>query len=173
MSRKDLLAAGQRSAKFAGGFGEGEGTGLVMSDEDRAALDAQTAQIVVEKKDQPRQKFYPLDNVLLVRRVEAAKESEVLITDPMEKDKPAEGFILERGPNVSDALILGTHVVFGKYSGTEFKLNGETLLLMKTEEVLGTLGLEQPPYEYDNGQTWLYNGSTGNWDIPVAHGGTL
>jgi chaperonin GroES len=141
MPRKDLLAAGQRSAKFAGGVGEGTGPS-VMSEEDRALADAATQNLVIEKKAEPRKKFYPLENVMLVRRMEAATVSDVLITDTIEKEKPAEGFIVERGPNVPISLTVGTHVVFGKYSGTEFKLNGEIFLLMKTDELLGTIGDE-------------------------------
>jgi chaperonin GroES len=150
--RKDTLAAGARSAKFAGGVGEGAGPSI-MSEEDRALADAATQNIVIEKKAEPRKKFYPLENVMLVRRMEAATVSDILITETIEKEKPAEGFIVERGPNVPISLTVGTHVVFGKYSGTEFKLNGEIFLLMKTDELLGTIGdeptNEQPEVEIE------------------------
>jgi chaperonin GroES len=139
--RKDTLAAGGRKATFAGGFGEGMGPS-VMSETDRAALNAQTAQITVEKKYQPRQKFYPVEGVLLVRRMEATKASEILVTDTMEQERPAEGFVVEaRNPaNLGVSHFdIGTHIVFGKYSGTEFKLNGEVFLLMNVNEILGTI----------------------------------
>lgn len=134
--RKDRLAAGARSATFAGGFGKGEGKGLVMSEKDRKAADADLKKIVIEKKTEPRKKFIPTEEVMLVRRAEVV-QSGLLIADLSEKEKPAEGTVIERGPSVK--FNIGDHVVFGKYAGTEFKLNGEVLLLMNISDILGTL----------------------------------
>jgi chaperonin GroES len=135
--RKDTLAAGARSARFAGGVGENDLSRNIMSDKDRMKLEAATAKVEVARKSAPRQKFYPTEGILLVRRAEAAPESNVLITDPMEKEKPSEGIIIAFHPK--STYDSGECVVFGKYSGTEFKLNGEILLLLREEEVLGTL----------------------------------
>jgi chaperonin GroES len=140
--RKDTLAAGAKSAKFAGGVGEGAGPS-VMSDEDRAALEAETAKIVVEKKQQPKKIFRPLGTTLLVRRADPEKMSDILLTETLEKEKPAEGTVLEVGPKVVDVK-RGDSIVFGKYAGTEFKLNGEVLLIMEESEVKGTLDEETP-----------------------------
>ena len=146
MSRKDLLAAGQRSAKFAGGFGEGEATGLVMSAEDAAAVDAEIAEIAFEKQAAPRKKFIPTEAIMLVRRTEAV--TSFLTEGIVEKEKPAEGVVLERGNNVPFAI--GDHLVFGKYSGTEFKLNGEILILLRVDEVQGIL-VDETQHQYEVG----------------------
>jgi chaperonin GroES len=144
--RKDLLAAGQRSAKFAGGVGENDVFRNVMSAEDAAAADAEIAEIAFEKQAAPRKKFIPTDEVMLVRRTEAV--TSFLTEGIVEKEKPAEGIVLERGNNVPFAI--GDHLVFGKYSGTEFKLNGEILILLKVDEVQGTL-VDETQHQYEVG----------------------
>jgi chaperonin GroES len=133
--RKDLLAAGQRSAKFAGGVGENDIFRNAMSVEDAAAADAEMAEITFEKQVAPKKKFIPTEEIMLVRRIELA--TSFLTEGIVEKEKPAEGIVLERGKNVPFSI--GDHLVFGKYSGTEFKLNGEILILLKVDEVQGTL----------------------------------
>src|SRR5260370_1395012 len=135
--RKDILAAGFRSAKFAGGVGDGAGPS-VMSDEDRAKLEAETAAVVVEKVKKAKKIFRPRGTTLLVQRVSEEELSNVLITDTMEKEKPAEGTVLAIGKKVVDATIRH-RVGFGKYAGTEFKLNGETLLIMNEDDIKGTI----------------------------------
>lgn len=142
--RKDTLAAGARSAKFAGGVGENDIFRNVSKEEKTDTV------VAVEEKIVVRKKFIPLEGVILVRRQEIEKSS-VLITDTMEQEKPAEGTIVERGPKVP--LEVGTQVVFGKYAGAEFRLNGETLLLMKVEDILGSVEDEKPSY-LDQPETW-------------------
>jgi len=133
MSRKDMLAAGARKATFAGGSGDSDIFRNVAKDESEPES-IQIEQPVV--KAVPRKKFLPANDTLLVRR-SVVEKSSVLITDTMEQEAPAEGFVLEAGPNTDYPV--GSHVVFGKYSGTEFKLNGEVLLLMPNGDITGTL----------------------------------
>jgi chaperonin GroES len=159
--RRDVLAAGARSAKFAGGVGENDITRNIMSDEDRAALDAQTAEVVIEKAEKPKKVFRPLAATLLVRRVTAEELSSLVITETMEQEKPSEGTIIAVGPK--SYLSEGDHVVFGKYAGTEFKLNGEVLLIMDQEDIKGTIEVEVPtvvrPSRFDDvsNPTWDEN----------------
>jgi hypothetical protein len=61
----------------------------------------------------------------------------------MDKEQPAEGTVVVVGKKVVD-IAADDHVVFGKYSGTEFKLNGETLLIMDIEDIKGTVEDEKP-----------------------------
>lgn len=136
--RKDTLAAGAKSAKFAGGVGENDINRNLMSEEDRAALEAETAKIVIEKAQAPKKVFRPLGTTILVRRLEPEKLSDILITETLEKEKPAEGTVLVVGKKVVD-VVAGDQVVFGKYAGTEFKLNGETLLIMDEADIKGLL----------------------------------
>lgn len=144
--RKDLLAAGQRSANFAGGVGENDIFRNVMSAEDAAAADAETAEIAFEKQAVPRKKFIPTEEIMLVRRTEAV--TSFLTEGIVEKEKPAQGVVLERGKNVPFAI--GDHLVFGKYSGTEFKINGEILILLKVDEVQGIL-VDETQHQYEVG----------------------
>lgn len=133
--RRDVLAAGAHKAQFAGGVGESDIFRNVAKDETtREEIDAVVTP--VEPSPAPKLIYKPVRDNLLVRRIEVATSS-VLITDTMEKEKPAEGIVLAAGPKSEFAV--GTHLVFGKYSGTEFKLNGEVLLLLTDDEVTGTL----------------------------------
>jgi chaperonin GroES len=106
-----------------------------MTAEEVRIFDAELATIVTEKKSQPNKKFIPTEEIMLVRRIELA--TSFLTEGIVEKEKPAEGIVLERGKNVPFSV--GDHLVFGKYSGTEFKLNGEILILLEVGEVKGTL----------------------------------
>ena len=132
MARKDVLAAGQRTAQFVGGVGDGENLRKV-SDEPRM-------EFVPEASIAPkRKKFRPAGDVLLIRRSEAKLGSGILeLADSVEKEQPAEGTILNVGPLVTKFKI-GDYVAFGKYSGQLFKINGEDLLLAREDEMLGTI----------------------------------
>lgn len=145
--RKDVLAAGAAKATFAGGMGESDITRNIMSDEDSAALDAQTAAIVEDTKPKPRKVFRPLGEILLVRRAEV-EETSGLIIDLAEKDKPAEGEVLAVGADVKTVAV-GDNVVFGKYAGAEKKLNGEVVLLMELKEIMGILEEEKTKLSFD------------------------
>jgi len=84
--------------------------------------------------------FTPLHDRVLVRRLEGdEKTSGGLIIPDSAKEKPAEGEIVSCGEGArkdSGELI---KVLFGKWSGTEVKVDGEDLLIMKESDILGTL----------------------------------
>jgi chaperonin GroES len=91
-------------------------------------------------------KFTPLHDRILVRRVEEAATTRggIFIPDSA-KDKPQEGEVISVGKGKSNedgkvfplAVKQGDHILFGKYAGTEIKIDGEDFVIMKEEEVLG------------------------------------
>ena len=91
-------------------------------------------------------KFRPLHDRVLVRRVEAEEKTAggIIIPDTA-KEKPQEGEVVAVGPGARDeagklvALDVkkGDRVLFGKWSGTEVRLDGEDLLIMKESDILG------------------------------------
>jgi chaperonin GroES len=93
-------------------------------------------------------KFTPLHDRILVRRVEEASTTRggIIIPDSA-KDKPQEGEVIsvgkgrvnEDGKTFPLAVKEGDRILFGKYAGTEIKIDGEDFIIMKEEEVLGTL----------------------------------
>ena len=96
-------------------------------------------------------KFRPLHDRLVVRRIEAEEKTAGggIIPDTA-KEKPQEGEVLAVGPGSRDekgALVplevkVGDRILFGKWSGTEVRINGEDLLIMKESDVLGILARE-------------------------------
>ena len=93
--------------------------------------------------------FRPLHDRVVVRRVESeAKSAGGIIIPDTAKEKPQEGEVLAVGTGARDdagklvALDVkaGDRVLFGKWSGTEVKLNGEDLLIMKESDIMGILG---------------------------------
>ncbi len=93
-------------------------------------------------------KFTPLHDRVLVRRVEEVGTTRggIIIPDSA-KDKPSEGEVISVGRGKSNdegkvfplAVKEGDHILFGKYSGTEIKLDGEDFIIMREEEVLGVV----------------------------------
>jgi chaperonin GroES len=93
-------------------------------------------------------KFSPLHDRILVRRVEEASTTRggIIIPDSA-KDKPQEGEVISTGKGRTNdegktfplAVNEGDRILFGKYSGTEIKIDGEDFIIMKEEEVLGVL----------------------------------
>jgi chaperonin GroES len=93
-------------------------------------------------------KLTPLHDRILVRRVEEAETSRggIIIPDSA-KDKPQEGEVIAVGKGKSNdegkvfplAVKAGDRILFGKYAGTEIKIDGEEFLIMREEEVLGIL----------------------------------
>ena len=93
-------------------------------------------------------KFTPLHDRVLVRRIEEVGTTRggIIIPDSA-KDKPSEGEVISVGRGKSNdegkvfplAVKEGDHILFGKYSGTEIKLDGEDFIIMREEEVLGIL----------------------------------
>jgi chaperonin GroES len=93
-------------------------------------------------------KFTPLHDRILVRRVEEAETTRggIIIPDSA-KDKPQEGEVISAGKGKinEDGKVRpldvkeGDRILFGKYSGTEIKLDGEDYIIMREEEVLGII----------------------------------
>ena len=93
-------------------------------------------------------KFTPLHDRILVRRVEEAETTRggIIIPDS-DKDKPQEGEVISAGKGKinEDGKVRpldvkeGDRILFGKYSGTEIKLDGEDFIIMREEEVLGII----------------------------------
>ena len=93
-------------------------------------------------------KFAPLHDRILVRRVEEATTTRggIIIPDSA-KDKPQEGEVISVGKGKINEegkvrpldVKEGDRILFGKYSGTEIKLDGEDFIIMREEEVLGII----------------------------------
>ena len=91
-------------------------------------------------------KFKPLHDRVLVRRIEQESKSKggIIIPDTA-KEKPQEGEIVAAGPGArnDDGKLVpldvkaGDRVLFGKWSGSEVKIDGEELLIMKESDILG------------------------------------
>ena len=93
------------------------------------------------------QKLTPLHDRVLVRRVEEADTARggIIIPDTA-KEKPQEGIVIaagtgkyERGKTIPLAVKDGDHILFGKYGGAEIKIDDEEYLILREEEILGTL----------------------------------
>ena len=93
-------------------------------------------------------KFRPLQDRVLVRRIEPeGKTSGGIIIPDTAQEKPMEGEIVAVGPGARDEMgklvpldvKAGDRVLFGKWSGTEIKLNGEDLMVMKESDIMGVL----------------------------------
>ena len=92
--------------------------------------------------------FTPLHDRVLVRRIESdEKTAGGLIIPDSAKEKPAEGEVVsvgegarkDNGDLIPMAVKAGDKVLFGKWSGTEVKIDGEDMLIMKESDILGTL----------------------------------
>jgi chaperonin GroES len=93
-------------------------------------------------------KFRPLHDRLVVRRLESeAKTAGGIIIPDTAKEKPQEGEVIAVGPGARDEqgkivaldVKAGDRILFGKWSGTEVKIDGEDLLIMKESDVMGIL----------------------------------
>ena len=94
-------------------------------------------------------KFRPLHDRVVVRRVEAdTKTAGGIIIPDSAQEKPAEGEIISVGSGARDEsgklvaldVKAGDRVLFGKWSGTEVKINDEGLLIMKESDIMGVIG---------------------------------
>jgi chaperonin GroES len=94
-------------------------------------------------------KFTPLHDRVLVRRIEGEeKTAGGLIIPDSAKEKPSEGEVIavgdgardEDGKRVKMDVKKGDRILFGKWSGTEIKLEGKDLMIMKESDILGILG---------------------------------
>jgi chaperonin GroES len=93
-------------------------------------------------------KFRPLHDRVVIRRVdEEQKTSGGIIIPDTAKEKPMQGEVIAVGPGgrnekgelVAPEVKAGDRVLFGKWSGTEVKLDGEELLIMKESDIMGVL----------------------------------
>jgi len=95
-----------------------------------------------------RMKFRPLHDRVVVRRLEAEEKTAggIIIPDTA-KEKPMEGEVIAVGPGARDEagklvpldVKSGDKILFGKWSGTEVKLDGEELLIMKESDIMGII----------------------------------
>jgi chaperonin GroES len=93
-------------------------------------------------------KFRPLHDRVVVRRIEAQEKTKggIIIPDTAQ-EKPQEGEIIAVGPGGRDEagklvpidLKAGDRVLFGKWSGTEVKIDGEDVLIMKESDIMGVI----------------------------------
>jgi chaperonin GroES len=93
-------------------------------------------------------KFRPLHDRVVVKRIEAeAKSAGGIIIPDTAQEKPSQGEIIAVGPGGRDEngklipidLKAGDRVLFGKWSGTEVKIDGEDLLIMKESDIFGVI----------------------------------
>src|SRR5215212_8653227 len=92
--------------------------------------------------------FRPLHDRVVIRRVEAEEKTlgGIIIPDTA-KEKPMEGEVVAVGPGARDEsgkvqpldVKVGDRVLFGKWSGTEVKLDGEDLIIMKESDIMGVV----------------------------------
>jgi chaperonin GroES len=96
-----------------------------------------------------KSKFRPLHDRVVVKRVDSEEKTKggIIIPDTA-KEKPQEGEVVAVGSGARDEsgklvpldVKVGDRVLFGKWSGTEVKLNGEDLLIMKESDIMGIIG---------------------------------
>jgi len=94
-------------------------------------------------------RFRPLHDRVVIRRVEAEEKTagSIIIPDTA-KEKPQQGEVVAVGPGARDEsgkvapldVKAGDRVLFGKWSGTEVRIDGEDLLIMKESDILGVVG---------------------------------
>ena len=94
-------------------------------------------------------KFRPLHDRVVVRRLDSEEKTKggIIIPDTA-KEKPQEGEIIAVGPGARDEsgklvpldVKTGDKVLFGKWSGTEVKIDGQELLIMKESDIMGVIG---------------------------------
>ncbi len=97
-------------------------------------------------------KFRPLHDRVVVRRLEGEEKTKggIIIPDTA-KEKPQEGEVVAVGPGARDEagnvvaidLSAGDRVLFGKWSGSEVKIDGEELLIMKESDIMGVLEITE------------------------------
>ena len=95
-----------------------------------------------------KSKFRPLHDRVVVKRIDAEEKTKGGIIIPYTaKEKPSQGEVTAVGPGGRDEsgklipidIKVGDRVLFGKWSGTEIKLDGEELLIMKESDIMGVI----------------------------------
>src|SRR5262249_53364877 len=109
-------------------------------------------------------KFRPLHDRVVVKRIDAEEKSAggIIIPDTA-KEKPSQGEILAVGPGGRDEqgklipidLKVGDRVLFGKWSGTEVKIDGDELLIMKESDIMDVLEESAAKKKPAGAQAWL------------------
>ncbi len=99
-------------------------------------------------------KFRPLHDRVVVKRIDAEEKSSggIIIPDTA-KEKPSQGEVIAVGPGGRDEagklipidIKVGDRVLFGKWSGTEVKIDGQELLIMKESDIMGVLDEPRRP----------------------------
>ena len=102
----------------------------------------------LRNKEEINMAFRPLHDRVVVKRLEGEEKTRggIIIPDTA-KEKPQEGEVVAVGPGARDEtgklvpldVKAGDRVLFGKWSGTEVKINGEELLIMKESDIMGVL----------------------------------
>lgn len=92
--------------------------------------------------------FQPLHDRVVIRRLEGEEKTKggIIIPDTA-KEKPSEGLVVAVGPGARDEqgqrilpdVKAGDHILFGKWSGTEVKLDAEDLLIIKESDIMGVV----------------------------------
>jgi chaperonin GroES len=103
---------------------------------------------IITKATEDCMKFRPLHDRVVLKRIDAEdKTAGGIIIPDTAKEKPSQGEVVAVGPGGRDEagklipidLKVGDRVLFGKWSGTEVKLDGQDLLIMKESDILGVL----------------------------------
>ena len=99
-------------------------------------------------------RFRPLHDRVVVRRIDAEEKTKggIIIPDTA-KEKPQEGEVIAVGPGARDEngkinpldVKAGDRVLFGKWSGTEVKIDGQDLLIMKESDIMGIIDAQAQP----------------------------
>jgi chaperonin GroES len=102
----------------------------------------------LRRPQEEHMQFRPLHDRVVVRRIEAEEKTKggIIIPDTA-KEKPQEGEIIAAGPGARDEsgklvpldVKAGDRVLFGKWSGTEVRIDGEDLLIMKESDIMGVV----------------------------------
>jgi chaperonin GroES len=103
---------------------------------------------IIKKGKEDRMQFRPLHDRVVVKRIDAEEKTAggIIIPDTA-KEKPSQGEVIAVGPGICDDtgklhpldVKAGDRVLFGKWSGTEVKLDGQELLIMKESDIMGVL----------------------------------
>jgi len=103
---------------------------------------------IFRKAKEDHMKFRPLHDRVVVKRIDADEKTAggIIIPDTA-KEKPSQGEVIAVGPGGRDEsgklipidIQVGDRVLFGKWSGTEVKIDGQELLIMKESDVMGVL----------------------------------
>jgi chaperonin GroES len=107
-----------------------------------------TVRLPREEEDMAKMNFRPLHDRVVVQRIDAEEKTKggIIIPDTA-KEKPQEGKVVAVGPGGRDEsgqlikpdVKVGDRVLFGKWSGTEVRIEGEDLLIMKESDIMGVI----------------------------------